>query len=64
METFQLLEKYSNENIKNFSLRSYDINGSIIRLTGFRQYDTDGEYEVFNLELLDYITWVWNFKQQ
>lgn len=60
METYNLLEKYLLENVyypQDTTLNSYDINGSIIKLKYYSYTNGEGTMEV---ELLDYITWVYN----
>ena len=64
METFRLIEKYCEENIQEgFELRDYELNGTIIKLKGYRKYEGGGYDKSFEVELLDYITWLWNSKQ-
>lgn len=68
METFDLLEKYLKQNTSSDGVRltDYWLNGSTVKLKYNYQFtyssgetDTmyDGEMEV---EVLDYITWVYN----
>ena len=68
METFDLLEKYLKQNTSRDGVRltDYWLNGSTVKLKYNYQFtyssgetDTmyDGEMEV---EVLDYITWVYN----
>ncbi len=60
METWGLLEKYVIENSdrENVSLCDYTINGSIIKCRysiGCTSYDN-----ILEIEILEYITWVYN----
>lgn len=67
METFDLLQKYLRENISydGVTLTDYEINGSVIKLKYLYNlsYDWDKEYRLsdnMEVEVLDYITWVYN----
>ena len=68
METFNLLEKYLNENVsyEDATLNDFEINGSIIKLrySYNPNYDWDKDYisydNIIELQLLDYLTWIYN----
>ena len=70
METFQLLEKYLLENINKSQydeprLSDFDLDGSIIKIKfgyvfTFYSGDKTIEYRYIEVDLLDYITWVFN----
>ena len=67
METFDLLQKYLRENTSylDVTLTDYEMNGSIIKLKYYYKpnYDWDKEYisnDKMEVEVLDYITWVYN----
>ena len=70
METYSLLQKYLEENTsrQHVRLTDYLINGSIVKLkynylftysSGNSDTMYDGELEI---DLLDYITWIYNSK--
>jgi hypothetical protein len=68
METFDLLQKYLRENTSytDVTLTDYEMNGSVIKLKYFYNpnYDWDKKYISYDnkmeVEVLDYITWVYN----
>ena len=67
METFDLLQKYLRENTSylDVTLTDYEMNGSVIKLKYCYNpnYDWDKEYissDNMEVEVLDYITWVYN----
>lgn len=69
METFQLLEKYLLERYSKsydgLRLVDYDLNGTIINIKygyvfTYSNGDTTIDYSHTEIELLDYITWVFN----
>ena len=62
METFDLLEKYLRENTSyvDATLSDYEMNGSIIKLKFFSNPIYDWAKEYISVEVLDYITWVYN----
>ena len=67
METFDLLQKYLRENISyaDVTLSDYEMNGSVIKLKYFYNpnYDWDKDCRIsdnMEVEVLDYITWVYN----
>ena len=69
METFDLIEKYlfsvmSEYNYLNLRLYSYDINGSIIKISYRYDFDEiDTCYDnILEVDVLDYITFVFNSK--
>ena len=70
METYKLLEKYLKENVSYIDIRldDYEINGSLIKLkySYNPNYDWDKDYisyeNLLEIELLDYITWIYNIK--
>ena len=69
METFDLIEKYlfsvmSEYNYLNLRLYSYDINGSIIKISYRYDFDEiDTCYDnILEVDILDYITFVFNSK--
>ena len=67
METFDLLQKYLRENTSytDVTLTDYYMNGSLIKLNYFYKsnYDWNKEYisyDKMEVDVLDYITWVYN----
>jgi hypothetical protein len=68
METFNLLEKYLKENVsyEDTILNDFEINGSIIKL----RYSYNPNYDwhkdfvsydnIMEVQLLDYMTWIYN----
>lgn len=68
METFDLLQKYLRENTSylDVTLTDYEMNGSVIKLKYYYNphYDWAKEYvsygNIMEVEVLDYITWVYN----
>ena len=68
METFELLQKYLKEklNYKDIQLNDFIINGSIIKLTYSYNPDFDWKKDyisydnIIDIDLLDYITWIYN----
>ena len=69
METFDLIEKYlfsvmSEYNYLNLRLYHYDINGSIIKISYHYDFDEiDTCYDnILEVDVLDYITFVFNSK--
>ncbi len=68
METFNLLEKYLKENVsyEDTTLNDFEINGSIIKLrySYNPNYDWQKDYvsydNVMEVQLLDYMTWIYN----
>ena len=69
METFQLIEKYILEKYSKLydelRLVNYDLNGTIINIKygyvfTYSSGDIDINYSHTEIELLDYITWVFN----
>lgn len=70
MYTFDLLSKYLGENISHadYRLNEYELNGSVVKITYSYKYkwsDEDWSYDnKMEVELLDYITWVFNLLVQ
>ena len=68
MEKFNLLEKYLKENVsyEYTTLNDFEINGSIIKLrySYNPNYDWQKDYvsydNVMEVQLLDYMTWIYN----
>lgn len=67
METFDLLQKYLRENTSytDVTLTDFDMNGSVIKLKYYYNpnYSWDKKYisyDKMEVEILDYITWVYN----
>lgn len=78
MYTFDLLSKYLGENISHadYRLNEYELNGSVVKITYSYKYKWSDEerYNSYSsywsydnkmeVELLDYITWVFNLLVQ
>jgi hypothetical protein len=71
METFELITAYAKSKLigyKALSIEGYTINGSVIKIGYSYEFDwsndaTDRSYDTYiEVELLDYITWVFNWK--
>ena len=66
METFDLLQKYLRENTSytDVTLTDYYMNGSVIKLKySYSNYDWNEIYiscDKMEVEVLEYITWVYN----
>ena len=69
METFDLIEKYlfsviGEYNYLNLRLYHYDINGSVIKINYHYDFDKEdtSSNNILEVDLLDYITFVFNSK--
>lgn len=65
METWDLINKYCEENFTNFTPNNYEIDGSHIIVKGSRvcllgSPDSWVEDDSREIDFLDYITWVFN----
>lgn len=69
METWDLINKYCEENFDNFNPQNYELDGSRIYINGTREClrgepNSWTESDHREVDLLDYITWVFNQPKQ